>query len=168
MVDIDGKPLDGVNLYLMPVKPAPTHPGEIRAVTADGGRFRFSAKDLTFTSNDGLPARRPGLLIATAPGFGPDWVQTWGQTGTTFVSHYDPIKGAEWTLTLVRDDVPIRGRLLGPDGRPLAGATVRLAGLYVPWKRDLTAHLKKAKFAKTRCLCRITIGASKRPVRCPA
>ncbi len=150
VVDTEGKPLDGVKLYLMPVKPVPTKPGEVRAVTAGGGRFRFSAKDLTFTAEDGLPARRPGLLIASAAGYGPDWVQTWGETGSTFVSHYDPIKGAEWTLTLVRDDVPIRGLLLDPDGRPLAGAAVTLTGLYVPSKKDLTAHLEKQKVRQTQ------------------
>ncbi len=49
------------------------------------------------------------------------------------------------TLTLSRDDVPIRGRLIDPAGRPLAGASVRLTGLNVPWKRDLSAHLEKQK-----------------------
>jgi hypothetical protein len=72
-------------------------------------------------------------------------VQTWGQTGSSIVSHLDPVKAAEWTLTLARDDVPIRGRLLGPDGRPIAGAVVRLTGLDVPWKRDLNAHLEKQR-----------------------
>jgi hypothetical protein len=145
VVDIEGKPLDGVKIYIKPRNPAPTHPGEVRAVTAAGGRFRFSAKDLTFTSLDGLPARRSGLLIAAAEGYGPDWMQTWGETGSSFVSHWDPVKGAELTLTLARDDVPIRGRLLGPEGRPLAGAAVRLTGLYVPWKKDLNAHLERQK-----------------------
>lgn len=145
VVDTEGKPLDGVKVYLVPRNPSPTHPGEVRAVTAAGGRFRFSAKDLTFTGLDGLPARRQGLLIAAAEGYGPDWVQTWGRTGSSFVSHWDPVKGAELTLTLARNDVPIRGRLLDPEGRPLAGAAVTLTGLYVPWKKDLGAHLEKQK-----------------------
>jgi hypothetical protein len=72
-------------------------------------------------------------------------VTTWGETGSSFVSHLYPVKAAEWTLTLPRDDVPIRGRVLGPDGHPLFGATVRLTGLDVPWKRDLNAHLEKEK-----------------------
>jgi RNA polymerase sigma factor (sigma-70 family) len=143
VLDIGGEPIAGVELHIVPESPTPTGPGAVRAVTADDGRFRFSAKDLTFTSLDGLPARRPGLLIASKPGYGPDWVRTWGETGASSVSHTDPKKEAEWTLTLARDDVPIRGRLLGPDGKPLAGASVTLAGLLVPWKKDLDAHLKK-------------------------
>jgi RNA polymerase sigma factor (sigma-70 family) len=145
VVDVEGKPISGAEIYLVPQSPAPTGAGEVRAVTEGDGRFQFSAKDMTFTSLDGLPARRPGLLIATAEGYGPDWIQTWGQTNSSFVSHLDPVKGAEWTLTLPRDDVPIRGRLLDPEGLPLAGATVTLTGLNVPRKRDLDAHLEKMK-----------------------
>jgi protocatechuate 3,4-dioxygenase beta subunit len=145
VVDIGGKPLAAAKIYLVPQEPRPTNAGDVRAVTREDGRFRFSAKDLIFTALDGLPARRPGLLIATAEGYGPDWMQTWGQTGSSFVSHWDPVKGAELTLTLTRDDVPIRGRVLDPVGRPLAGAAVSLEGLYVPLKKDLDAHLEKAK-----------------------
>ncbi len=145
VVDIEGKPLAGVKIYLVPQSASSKDPGEVRAVTADDGRYRFSAKDMTFNALDGLPACRPGLLIADAEGYGPDWVRTWGQTGSSFRSHTDPVKGADLTLTLPRDDVPIRGRLLDPEGRPLTGATVTLAGLFVPWKKDLDAHLEKAK-----------------------
>ncbi len=150
VVDAQGKPLDGVKVYIVPQRelprsPGPTDPGVVRAITAAGGRFRFSAKDLTFTALDGLPARRPGVLIASSEWYGPDWVPTWGQNRSPVVSHLDPVKGAEWTLTLPRDDVAIRGRLLGPDGRPLAGAVVRLTGLYVPLKKDLNAYLEKQK-----------------------
>ena len=49
--------------------------------------------------------------------------------------------------------MPIRGLLLGPDGRPLAGAAVRLAALYVPWKKDLTAHPEKRKSRKAPSSC---------------
>ena len=44
-----------------------------------------------------------------------------------------------------KDDVPIRGRLLDPKGRPLAGARVRLEHLMIPWKNDLDAHLDYEK-----------------------
>jgi protocatechuate 3,4-dioxygenase beta subunit len=150
VVDPDGKPLGGAKVYIVPRNevprgPAPTDPGAVRAVTAAGGRFRFSAKDLTVTALDGLPARRQGLLMGTAPGYGPDWENTWGQTDLWFVSHADRVKGAKWTLTLARDDVPIRGRLLDPQGRPLAGATVTLTGLYVPRKKDLDGYFKTQK-----------------------
>ena len=100
---------------------------------------------MTLTSLDGLPApagppdrRRPWLRA----GLGAHGVRPGRRSRPC---PWDPVKGAEWTLTLSRDDVPIRGRLLDPEGRPLAGASVRLTGLYVPWKRDLSAHLEKQK-----------------------
>ena len=130
----------------VPQSAGPSDPAVVRAVTAADGLFRFSAKDLTLPSLDGLPAHQPGLLIAAALGYGPDWLRI-GQIGSSSASLSlgDMVKEAEMTLTLSRDDVPIRGRLLDPAGRPLAGASVRLAGLNVPWKRDLSAHLEKQK-----------------------
>lgn len=148
VVDLEGRPVAGARIYLVPwsLDPgssAPSGPGAVRAVTATDGRFRFSARDLTFPALDGLPARRPGLLIAAAEGHGPDWVRTWGQTSASFVSHSDPVKAAEWTLTLPPDDVPIRGRLLDAQGRPLDGSTVTLTALHVPLDQDLDAHLER-------------------------
>ena len=145
VIDTDGKPLDGAKMYLVPQLPWPTHPGEVRAVTAAGGRFRFSAKDLTYTALDGLPARRAGLLIAAAEGYGTSWVRTWGQAGTSFILFSKPVKGADWTLTLPRDDAPIRGRLIDRQGHPLAGAAVKLTVLFVPTENDLNAHLEKQR-----------------------
>ena len=53
--------------------------------------------------------------------------------------------GTGLALQLAVDDVPIHGRFLGPDGRPLAGASVRITGLMVPEGRDLDAHLEREK-----------------------
>jgi hypothetical protein len=100
---------------------------------------------MTYRELDGLPARRQGLLIATASRYAPDWLMTWGQDQGSFRSHWSPLKGADLTLRLEEDDVPILGRLLDHDGRPLGGARVRLNALKVPWKHDLDAHLDKFK-----------------------
>ena len=155
VVDVDGRPLAGARVYLVPRSPRWTlgsilpEAGVVRAVTGADGRFRFSAKDMTVTSLDGLPARRSGILIAEADGHGPDWAPTWGQhLPTDDLSRREAEKAAEWTLTLPRD-VPIRGRLLGPEGRPVAGATVKLLGLSQPTVKDLDGELAKAK-AKER------------------
>jgi hypothetical protein len=89
---------------------------------------------MTTPALDGLSARRSGLLIAAAEGYAPAWEWT---------RNRGPEPVAERTLTLPRDDVPIRGQLLGPEGRPLAGATVRLDRLFTPRIKNLDDELAK-------------------------
>ena len=48
-----------------------------------------------------------------------------GLTGRPGLTAGSLLKGGEATLQLVRDDVPIRGRVVDPQGRPVAGVTVR-------------------------------------------
>ena len=83
--------------------------------------------------------------MATKDGYAPDWFHSWGHDHRGLHTHWDPVKGAEVNLYLAKDDVPIRGRFLGPDGKPLAGARVRVTGLGIPIDRDLDAHLAREK-----------------------
>src|SRR5262249_19144039 len=81
-----------------------------------------------------------------ADGFAPDWMHTWGRmTGFGFREDTDPIEGAPLDMQLARGDVPIHGRLLDPDGKPLVGARVRLERVQVPPDRDLTKPLEHEK-----------------------
>jgi RNA polymerase sigma factor (sigma-70 family) len=137
----DGKPLGGARVYVVPFNGANKDAGPVRATTDADGRFAFDAPDMTYTEFDGLPARREAVVIATKDGYGPDLQRTWGHDHGGLHTHWDPVKGAEVNLHLAKDDVPIHGRFLGPDGKPLAGARVRLAGLMVPRDRNLNAHL---------------------------
>jgi beta-lactamase regulating signal transducer with metallopeptidase domain len=138
----DGKPLSGAQVFIVPVYGANKEAGPVRARTDADGRFEFDAADMTYTEQDGLPARREGLLMAAKDGYAPDWLPTWGhRTGLGFRTHWDPIKGADVSLHLAKDDVPIHGRFLDPDGRPLKDARVRLTELMIPRQRDLDAHL---------------------------
>ncbi|MEX2120426.1 MAG: M56 family metallopeptidase [Pirellulales bacterium] len=142
----DRKPVQGARVFLVPysIYSSPEFPesstvllnriktvGPVRARTDADGRFALDAPDMTYTTIDGLLARRQGLLIATAEGLAPDWIG----------SHRDPLKGAELNLHLATADVPIHGRFLGPDGRPVADARVRLTRLMIPRRRDLDTYL---------------------------
>jgi hypothetical protein len=130
----DGKPVAGARVFV-----AAQYDGlplTARAKTDAEGRYSFDAPDMMYIELDGLPARRSCIVSATADGYGPDWVGTWERRRSTT---------GDLALQLIKDDVPIRGRLLSPDGRPLAGARVRLNGLQVPLGRDLDAHLKREK-----------------------
>ena len=120
VIDADGRPIAGAKINTVPVEGSlpsgPTDPGPVRAVTAAGGLFRFSAKDLTFTL-DRRPTRTrgEGLPIAAADGYGPDWVRDLGPDPGRRLLPYNlgtGPRGPSWTL------VPPPRRY--PDPRPIA------------------------------------------------
>ncbi len=60
------------------------------------------------------------IVVARAPGFGPDW---WDGSRDLPADH---------PLRLVRDDVPITGRIIDLEGRPVAGATIQVDRIVHP------------------------------------
>ena len=69
-------------------------------------------------------------IAAQVPGLGPDWVPLDPQSA-----------GKELTLRLRRDDVPIEGRLIGLEGRPVAGLTVYPASV-IDFPAELLVKLR--------------------------
>jgi RNA polymerase sigma factor (sigma-70 family) len=105
VVDPDGKPVSGAAVSLWTIKAK----REVRCAsekTGADGRFHITVRGAD------LPGR--ATLVAGADGYGLDWVE---------LPHPIP-KSHEVTLRLVRDDVPVSGRLLNLEGRGLAGVTV--------------------------------------------
>ena len=150
VMDADGKPLRRARVFVVPLdrqfNTLPTaiaDAGRVRAETDEEGRFEFEAPDLTHLDLDGLAARRDGLISATADGYGPDWIFFEGRARSALRAPADRIKQNEFVLRLAKDDVPIHGRILDANGRPLAGAHVRFTGLMIPRERDLDAHLAR-------------------------
>ncbi len=124
VLDPDGKPVANAAIYVRPftesgedqADPVPgRQKGRVGTSGADG-RFRFELDKASsdWPYGDG-PAWHQAEIAAVAPGLALAWVDA----GSL-------LKGEEATLRLVRDDVPIRGRVVDPQGRPIAGATVRL------------------------------------------
>ena len=145
----DGEPVAGAKLFITQNESPPTEIGPVRASSGVDGRFEFAAADMTYVGIDGLPTRQMGLLIATADQYQPAWVTTWGHgRGRRAHLRSDAVKGADLTLRMARVDVPIHGRLLDPNGQPLAGARVRLCSLKVPPEGEFDADLKRFKDAK--------------------
>jgi RNA polymerase sigma factor (sigma-70 family) len=120
----DGKAIRGAEVLLIP---APwTDAGakarrSVRATSDADGRFRFSASRSEF--------ERWALLVASAPGYGPALVDA------------DKVLQAEQTLKLV-EDVPIAGRVIDLEGRPIKGAVVKVQGVQEAPTGSLTAAFK--------------------------
>jgi RNA polymerase sigma factor (sigma-70 family) len=98
----------------------------VRKVKSDPGRMKIACAGRSTTDRDGhftLKLARKEVqpssgvnLVATAEGFGLAWIELTG-----------PVAG-DLTLRLVKD-VPIRGRLISTEGKPVTGVTVAVLGV---------------------------------------
>jgi protocatechuate 3,4-dioxygenase beta subunit len=131
----DGKPFAGAKLYLVWPSADQKAPA-VRATTGKDGRFEFTANRAEF-----LPAGAPPdvdvfaflQVLAAAAGHGPDWVP------------WDKRPAGELTLRLARNDVTFTGRALDLQGKPLAGAKVRVLRVETTPDDDLADFLKAWK-----------------------
>jgi RNA polymerase sigma factor (sigma-70 family) len=124
----DGRPVGGVEItlwwhfgyegYYRGWHPTTAKPLEPKAVgkTGPDGQFRFAFAKAELDENPMSMWPRSWRIVqvvAAAKGYGPAWACLEG------------VNGREFTLKLVPDDVPIRGRVIDLQGRPVAGAAVR-------------------------------------------
>ncbi len=127
VLDPDGKPAAGAAVYRVSAALF-DEPWTAALVTRTGpdGSFRLSPDDaktaldgkarLVDTPDDANAALRKAQFVVTAEGCGPAFVEQ--STG-------DGMK----VLHLVKDDVPIRGRVIDLQGLPVAGATIEVVGI---------------------------------------
>jgi RNA polymerase sigma factor (sigma-70 family) len=128
----DGKSVAGAKLYLTLSwsyikRPAPS---AVHATTGPDGRFRFT-----------VPKARYGeymtVIVAVAPGYGPAWVEVQPKAAK------DKLE-----LRLVKDDVPVNGRVVDLQGRPVPSVTVRVLELLASAKEDLGPWVAAARAKK--------------------
>lgn len=122
----DGQPLAGAKVYLSTYNSMDKSDPKIPAEADAEGRFVFTASR--------AEVDRGVMVAAEAPGYGPDWV-----------SLKEARDGKELTLRLVKDDLPIKGRVLDLDGRPVAGAIVQIWSVGKMPGEDLTPYLKELR-----------------------
>lgn len=117
VVDPDGHPVPRAKVVFhqrTPYNELPDFiPGPVTSTTDATGRFQFTAVvHQNAVGRDRLPML---TLTAYVPGYGP--------AATAQVSSADKLTAC--TLHLVKDDVPIRGRILSLEGKPVPGVTIR-------------------------------------------
>jgi RNA polymerase sigma factor (sigma-70 family) len=133
VLDPDGKPVAGARVYISRSRyEKKQHQGtpKARAVTGEAGRFRFSVPG---AEPDG---RNTTVVFAIADGFGLGWVTR-------------PTKTADLTLRLAKDDVPVTGRILNLEGKPVAGVSLQVTAVKAPRGDSLTPWLDAVKTRTT-------------------
>jgi len=134
VVDPDGNPVVGARVSLTPEIYNERSETQLSETTSSAkGRFQ-----LRFTKSAAVHGSRNAWkysnVFAAADGFAPTWIST-----------NDVAGGNEVTLRLVRDDMPIRGRILNAEGQPVRGATLTVRNLWRTKSEDLSNFLKEVK-----------------------
>ncbi len=122
VLDPDGEPFVGAKVYALIYQPEKPRPPEPVAVTGADGRYRFAAP------------KESCQIVATADGYGPAWDLADGKSETT--------------LRLAKDDVPVRGRVLDLQGKPVGGVAVSVNAIKASPTGKLDAWLDAVKIRK--------------------
>jgi RNA polymerase sigma factor (sigma-70 family) len=123
VVDPDGKPVSGAKVFFARSvlaffrDPPPPPPASVS--TDAKGRFRFRVSKTGYLFAEEKAEWLEGGLVGVAPGYGPGWA--YGEGAEKLV---------DVTIKLVKD-VPIKGRVLDLEGKPVAGVSVRVRGYYL-------------------------------------
>jgi protocatechuate 3,4-dioxygenase beta subunit len=113
VLDREGKPFVGAKLYLGGSAGPKEAEYPVRATSGADGRFEFSCANSELGKTDS-EAGQP-QLIAVADGYGFGWAKLGAASG-------------EVTLRLIKD-AAVSGRILDADGKPVAGATLKVDGI---------------------------------------
>jgi RNA polymerase sigma factor (sigma-70 family) len=130
----DGKPVAGAKLFVPGARTTgftvlDDAEARIAGTTDADGRFSVTV----------TPRGRDFVLdylVAYAQGLGLDWLQFYGPD--------DPALDGAQTLRLPKD-VPIRGRLVNTEGRPMTGVSVAVGTISVPPNDSVDAYLARWK-----------------------
>jgi beta-lactamase regulating signal transducer with metallopeptidase domain len=110
IVEPHGRPAAGAQVFFARSR-APENV-ELKATTTASGAFEFTVPADVLFGNRWL------RIVAAKPGLGMAWIPA-EELKTT----------SDLQLRLVADDLPVEGRVLNLEGRPVVGATVRVTGI---------------------------------------
>ncbi len=138
VLDPDGKPFAGAKLHLIypttKVLPIPA-----RGTSDSEGRFHFWVAKTDFDKSYKPAPWEEAIVVAAAKGYGLGMPERRaGKSGSN----------TALLLRLAKDDAPLKGRILDLQGKPVAGAIIRVQGLHAPVKGDLAAFVNALKDKK--------------------
>ncbi len=138
VLDANGKPVAGAKLHLAYWGSSGQVSSGVRGTSDGQGRFRFTVSRRDFTDSDQEEPWASSTVVAQAEGFGIGWAVLPDKKGK---------KGdaAGLTIRLAKDDVPLEGRIVNLEGRPVPGVTIRPKRLLEPEKGDLAGWISAAK-----------------------
>jgi TIGR03009 family protein len=129
------KPVAGAKLYqafrVEFIEQGPPPAPRLRGTSDADGRFHFTVSKAEFERDP----KEVLQVIAVKDGFGPDWADL------------AKLDGQSVTLRLAKD-MPITGRIVDLEGRPIRGATIRLVALMTTLDEDLTPWFQAIKDKK--------------------
>jgi hypothetical protein len=131
VVQPDGKPAPGAQVFF--IRSGPGYFIELKATTGPNGEFEFTVP--AKARFDGASLR----IKSVKSGFGPAWIDP----GTAKQS-------TDLSLTLAADDLPIEGRIVNLEGRPVGGAAVRVVAIETFANDDPQPYVKVLKTSDTR------------------
>jgi len=129
VLDPAGRPVTGAALYLYTYRLEQPKDPPVRATSGADGRFRFEVAKSDFDSTYEVAPWSFSTVVARAKSY-------------AFGLANDRGDAKELTLQLIADDVPISGRLIDLEGRPVAGVTVKVLNVRAPDKPSLDDWLK--------------------------
>ncbi len=129
VLDVLGKPVPGARLFMgvdwgYPHEPSPSPEF---ATTGFDGRFSFRAPKAKFGAE-------PTVVAAAAATHGVGWVKVPADN-----------KKDDLKVQLAQDDVPVTGQIVDLEGKPVAGATLRLMQINAAPGHDLGPWLEACK-----------------------
>jgi RNA polymerase sigma factor (sigma-70 family) len=127
VLDPDGKPFRGARVSVVRLR-ASLKPLRWETHSGADGAFRLAIAPRADEDAD-YPFPEEEFLVAAADGYG------------LAVQTDDATPSGGVTLRLAREDVPVRGRILDLDGKPIPGVTVRVDSLSIPTAGDLSPWL---------------------------